>query len=357
MEIVKVSLADRSYDIVIGERSLDQVGELARASLRPKARRVVVVSNPQINAIYGRRLKRALRSVGFGVLSHLIADGERAKSIKTAEGLWAFLIDHRLERTDALVALGGGVVGDLAGLVAATYLRGIDYIQIPTSLLAQIDSSVGGKTAINHRLGKNLIGAFHQPRAVVIDPKVLDTLPRRELQAGLYEMLKYGVIRDAALFEETTRRANLSRLIARCCQIKADVVAADEREGGLRQILNFGHTVGHALEVVTQYRRLKHGEAVGYGMKCAAMIAERVGLTNRSVTETIAHGVDGLGKLPRISDLDVRHVLSAMAHDKKVTQGRLTFVLPERVGSVVIRNDVPEAAVRDSVRALIRSGP
>lgn len=354
MEIVKVSLAERSYEIVIGDRSLDKVGELARASLRPKARRVVVVSNPEINALYGRRVKRSLRGAGFGVLTHLIADGERAKSLKTAEGLWAFLIDHRLERSDALVALGGGVVGDLVGFVAATYLRGIDYIQIPTSLLAQIDSSVGGKTAINHRLGKNLIGAFHQPRAVAIDPKVLETLPVRELQAGRYEMLKYGVIRDASLFEATLRRSNLSQLIARCCQIKADVVAADEREGGIRQILNFGHTVGHALEVVTQYRRLKHGEAVGYGMKCAAMIAERVGLTSSSVRESIVRGVDQLGKLPRISDLDARHVLSAMAHDKKVSHGRLTFVLPERIGSVVIRNDVPEVAVRESVKALLR---
>jgi 3-dehydroquinate synthase len=357
MEIVKVSLADRSYDIAIGDRSLDHVGEIARASLSTKARRLVVVSNPQINALYGRPVKRALRGAGFGVLTHLIPDGERAKSVKTAEGLWAFLIDHRLERSDALVALGGGVVGDLTGFAAASYLRGIDYIQIPTSLLAQIDSSVGGKTAINHRLGKNLIGAFHQPRAVAIDPKVLDTLPPRELQAGRYEMLKYGVIRDAGLFEQTVlQKGDLGGLIARCCQIKADVVGYDEREVGLRQILNFGHTVGHALEAVTQYRRLKHGEAVGYGMKCAAMISERVGLTQRSVTEAIARGVDGLGKLPKISDLDVRHVLSAMAHDKKVTGGRLTFVLPERIGSVVIRNDVPEAAVRDSVRALIRGG-
>jgi 3-dehydroquinate synthase len=194
MEIVKVSLADRSYEIAIGERALDQVGVLARASLSPKARRVVVISNVQVNALYGRRVKLALKRSGFGVLTHLIGDGERAKSIRTAEAAWAFLLEHRLERNDALIALGGGVVGDLTGFVASTYLRGIDYIQIPTSLLAQIDSSVGGKTAINHRLGKNLIGAFHQPRAVAIDPKVLATLPPREMQAGLYEMLKYGVI-------------------------------------------------------------------------------------------------------------------------------------------------------------------
>ncbi|MEP7274569.1 MAG: 3-dehydroquinate synthase, partial [Acidobacteriota bacterium] len=299
METVKVALADRSYNITIADDALDQSGAITRESLNPKARRIAIISNPRVHALYGTRITRSLKKAGFGIVTHLIGDGERAKSLQTAERAWAFMIANRLERNDAVVALGGGVVGDLAGFVAAGFLRGIDYVQIPTTLLAQIDSSVGGKTAVNHRLGKNLIGAFHQPRAVVIDPQVLETLPRRELQAGLYEMLKYGIIRDRELFD-AMEIATLPRLIARCCEIKAEVVAADEREGGLRQILNYGHTVGHALEAVTKYRRLKHGEAVGYGMKCAAMIATEMGISPASVRDEIDGGVDRLGQLPRI---------------------------------------------------------
>ncbi len=355
METVKVALADRSYTITISDGALDQCGVLARAALHPNARRVALISNPRVYAHYGTRVERSLKLAGFGVLKHLIGDGERAKSLQTAERTWAFLIENRLERHDSIVALGGGVVGDLAGFVAAGFHRGIDYIQIPTSLLAQIDSSVGGKTAVNHRLGKNLIGAFHQPRAVVVDPIVLKTLPRRELQSGFYEMLKYGIIGDPDLFDQTGY-GEISGPIARCCEIKADVVAADEREGGLRQILNLGHTVGHALEAVTKYRRLKHGEAVGHGLKCAAMIALEMGITSPSVHDRIADGIDRLGRLPRIDDLDVTDVVGAMSHDKKVAQGKLTFILPERIGSVVIRSDVPAATIRKSVRALLKSG-
>ena len=351
---VNVSLADRGYPIEIDENILDRSGTIARTALGDKARRIVIVSNPKVHALYGARVTRSMKQGGFTILNHLIGDGERAKSLATAERLWAYLIENRLERSDAIVALGGGVVGDLAGYVAATFLRGVDYIQIPTSLLAQIDSSVGGKTAINHRLGKNLIGAFHQPRAVIIDPGVLESLPPREMQAGLYEMLKYGVIRDREVFERTGN-GDLTSLIARCCEIKAEVVAADERESGLRQILNFGHTVGHALEAVTSYRRLKHGEAVGYGMKCATMIATEIGIASRGLEEVIGARVDGLGRLPRISDLDASEVLGAMSRDKKVSHGKLKFILPERIGSVVIRDDVPLPAIRKSVRALLQA--
>lgn len=353
MQIVKVPLGDRAYNITIDDGALAQTGAIARSALGEKTRRVALISNPRVFGHYGETVKRSLRRAGFGVLTHLIGDGERAKSLRTAEKAWAFLIDSRLERNDGIVALGGGVVGDLAGFVAATFLRGVKYIQIPTSLLAQIDSSVGGKTAVNHRLGKNLIGAFHQPSAVVIDPRVLDSLPRRELQAGLYEMLKYGIIRDAGLFDRVGRE-DLGPLIARCCEIKAEVVTTDERELGLRQILNFGHTVGHALEAVTGYRRLKHGEAVGYGMKCAAMIATKSGLLSEQDRQTIAERVEGLGTLPSINDLDAGEVIAAMSHDKKVVNGRLTFILPREIGSVVISNDVERKAIRDSVRALLR---
>jgi 3-dehydroquinate synthase len=360
---VNVPLGARAYDITIADGALARAGELARDAFGERARRAVVISNPRVYASYGARLERGLRRAGFEVLQTLIPDGERAKSLRTAERVYSFLIERRVERGDGVIALGGGVVGDLAGFVAATYLRGVNYVQVPTTLLAQIDSSVGGKTAVNHALGKNLIGAFHQPRAVVIDPAVLLTLARRELRAGLYEALKYGIIRDPALVDllrnerraiEVRDPAVMARLIARCCEIKAEVVAADEREGGLRRILNFGHTVGHALEAVTAYRRLKHGEAVGYGMKCASEIARRMGLLAKEDEEVIRTGVEEMGPLPLLSDLDSREVIAAMGRDKKVAAGKLSLVLPKRIGEVVVRDDVSPLIVRAAVGSLLK---
>jgi 3-dehydroquinate synthase len=307
-------------------------------------------------------VERALRQAGLEPLPCLIAPGERAKTLRTAERIWSFLIAERFERGEGIVALGGGVVGDLAGFVAATYQRGIPVVQLPTTLLAQIDSSVGGKTAVNHPLGKNLIGAFHQPSAVIIDPVVLTTLPRREFQAGLYEAIKYGIIRDAALarsIETGIDRllaldpSRLVPLIARCCQIKAEVVAMDEREGGLRRILNYGHTVGHALEAVTDYRRFRHGEAVGEGMKCAADLAAALGLLAADQKDRIGALIDAVGPRPRLDDLDVSAILEAMTRDKKVVAGRLSFILPTGIGEVIIRDDVPPRLVRQRVQALV----
>ncbi len=363
-QTVHVSLDERSYDITIAGGALSRTGAIARAALGDKTRRLAIISNPKVHSLYGKVVEKGLKSAGFATLTHLIGDGERAKSLRTAERAWGFLIANRFERSDGVVALGGGVVGDLAGFVAATFLRGVNYIQIPTTLLAQIDSSVGGKTAVNHKLGKNLIGAFHQPRAVIIDPSVLRGLPARELRAGLYEAVKYGVIRDSELFsliEDNLEVINsldplaLSRVIARSCEIKAEVVAADERESGLRRILNFGHTVGHALEAVTAYRRLKHGEAVGYGMKCASTIAEKVGIIPPAEAEAIRFGVDKLGSLPRINDLKTQEVIAAMSHDKKVAQGKLPLILPTRVGSVIVRDDIAPAVIRGAVRELLSS--
>ncbi len=362
--IVHVALDERSYDITIAEGSMSHAGEIARAALGGKTRRVAVITNPKVHAHYGGTVEKSLKQAGFASLTHLIGDGERAKSLRTAERVWAFLIANRFERGDGIIALGGGVIGDLAGFAAATFLRGVNYVQIPTTLLAQIDSSVGGKTAVNHALGKNLIGAFHQPRAVVIDPQSLKTLPRRELRAGLYEAVKYGVIWDQGLAEFIGKKTDqinsldsetMTRVIARCCEIKSEVVTADERESGLRRILNFGHTVGHALESVTFYRRLKHGEAVGYGMKCASAIAEKVGIIPHAEAEAIKLGVDALGRLPRIDDLRVQDVIAAMAHDKKVAQGKLPLILPTRIGAVVVRDDIAPAVIRDAVRELLAS--
>jgi 3-dehydroquinate synthase len=361
---VHVSLDDRSYDITIAEGILSQTGEITRAALGAKTRRLALISNPKVHSLFGKAVERSLKNAGFTTLTHLMGDGEKYKSLRTAERAWSFLLEHRFERSDAIVALGGGVVGDLAGFVAATYQRGISFAQIPTTLLAQIDSSVGGKTAINHPLGKNMIGAFHQPRAVMIDPLALKTLAPRELRAGLYEVIKTGVIRDRALFEftqaslgqiEANDQEVLSRIIARCCEIKAEVVAADERETGLRRILNFGHTIGHALEAVTNYRRLKHGEAVGYGMKSAAAIAEKAGIIAPVESQTIIAGIDSSGPLPVISDLRPRDILNAMTHDKKVAQGKIPFILPTRVGEVIVRDDIPPEIVRAAIKELLAS--
>ncbi len=365
---VHVALGERSYDITIADGGLSRAGEIIRAALGDKARRVAIISNPTVYADYGKVVQKSLKQAGFATLTHLIGDGERAKSLRTAERAWGFLISNRFERGDTIVALGGGVVGDLAGFVAATFLRGANYVQIPTTLLAQIDSSVGGKTAVNHALGKNLIGAFHQPRAVVVDPGVLRTLPLRELRAGLYEAIKYGVIRDRDLSDYIQGSLDeifaldaevISRVIARCCEIKAEVVTADERESGLRRILNFGHTVGHALESVTAYRRLKHGEAVGYGMKCASAIAEKAGIIPRAEAETLKLSVDSLnrlfGKSPRIDDLKTQDVIAAMAHDKKIAEGKLPLILPTKIGSVVVRDDIAPAVIRAAVRELLAS--
>lgn len=361
--LVHVALGERSYDITIEEKSLKNTGEIARAALGPKTRKLAIISNPRVYSQYGKTIEKSLKQAGFTTLTHLMGDGERAKSLKTAERAWSFLIANRFERGDAIVALGGGVVGDMAGFVAACFQRGINFIQIPTTLLAQIDSSVGGKTAVNHPLGKNLIGAFHQPKAVIIDPSVLQTLPARELRAGMYEALKYGVIWDRALFDfirdnqakvEAFEAETLVHIIKRSCEIKAEVVTTDERESGLRKILNYGHTIGHALEAITQYRRLKHGEAVGYGMKAAANIATKAGLLAKDEQQTIEIGVDALGRLPRISDLQVPDILAAMTLDKKASQGKVPLILPTTIGEVVVRDDIAPTMIRASVKELLR---
>jgi 3-dehydroquinate synthase len=361
---VRVQLGERGYSLTIGDGVLARAGELTRAALGERTRRLAIISNEKVQSFYGKVIEKSLKREGFITHAHLIGDGERAKSIRTAERGWAFLIAHGFERSDGIIALGGGVVGDLAGFVASTLFRGINYVQIPTTLLAQIDSSVGGKTAVNHALGKNLIGTFHQPRAVLIDPSSLKTLPRRELRAGLYEAIKYGFIRDRELSSYT--RENLDRinaldsdtlthLITRCCQIKAEIVAADERESGLRRILNFGHTVGHALEATTGFRRLKHGEAVGYGMQCASAIAEKVGLIEQMEALAIKDRIDALGKLPRIDDLKARNVIEAMSHDKKVAHGKINFILPTTIGRVVVRDDIEPRVIQYAIEKLLGS--
>jgi 3-dehydroquinate synthase len=363
MPTVPVKLGSRSYNILISAGLLDELGDHARNALGADCGRAVVVSNMTVGRIYRERSVRALRRAGFKVHSFSIGDGERFKSLRTAESLFGFLIEHGVERSDVIVALGGGVVGDLAGFVAATYLRGIRLIQVPTTLLAQIDSSVGGKTAVNHALGKNLIGAFHQPALVIIDPDVLGTLPARQTQAGLYEAIKYGVILDRRLFNRISdnidRLKNLElteieRLIARCCSLKAGVVARDERESDLRKILNFGHTVGHALEAVSNYRSFLHGEAVAHGMRAASRIAERLGILNSGDREKLDLTISGVGRLPTAKTLALDDIIVAIHRDKKVLSGRATFVLPVEIGTVVMRSDVPPRVIRAALKDALK---
>lgn len=359
MKTLNVRLKERSYQIKIEAQSLKEAGALTRLALGAGARNLLVVSNPTVDGLYGKPLKDSFRRAGFRVQSFLMGDGERFKTLRTAEGLYKFLIEQKFERSDAIVALGGGVVGDVAGFVAATYLRGIRFVQIPTTLLAQIDSSVGGKTGVNHALGKNLIGAFHQPALVVIDPATLGSLPPREMRAGLQEALKYGVIKDRRLFYRIAREierlkqcdaGELTHLITRSCEIKARVVEQDEREGGLRRILNFGHTVGHALEAVTNYRRFHHGEAVGQGMRAASRIAERAGLLAADQRQAVEDAVLSVGELPPANNLALRDIMDAIQRDKKAEAGRIAFVLPVEIGRVIIKSDLPLPLIRASIK-------
>lgn len=340
---VPVDLADRSYDIVIQDGLIDRVGEhLIPFKLGPAA---VVVTNPTVKRLYGSRLLRSLQSAGFSPAMLTVPDGERFKSLKWVGVILDELVRRRFERTTWLIALGGGVIGDLAGFAASAYLRGIPFVQVPTTLVAQVDSSIGGKTGVNHPQGKNLIGAFYQPKLVLCDPRVLETLPEREYRAGLAEVIKYGVIQDAGFFRFLEQHMDrvlagdldaVHRIIRTSCAIKAQVVSVDEREGDRRRILNFGHTLGHALETVTAYRRYKHGETVAIGMVVAARLARRLGVAEPEVESRIADVVSkaGLpGTLPRYS---VPAYLRAMRQDKKVKNRRIHFVLPNRIGRVVV---------------------
>ncbi len=347
---IRVDLEADSYDIVIGPACLDRLGPLMRTF--DLTGRTLVVTHPGIAKRYGARTTDSLRSAGFEPAVIEVPDGEEQKSLQWIEQLYDAMLSHRMDRRSPVVALGGGVVGDLAGFAAASFLRGIPFIQVPTSLLAQVDASVGGKVAVNHRLGKNLIGAFHQPLLVLVSLDSLDSLPDRDLRAGMAEVIKYGVIADPGLFayiEEhldgvlARKREPLAHLVARSCEIKADVVAGDEREHGRRAILNFGHTMGHAIETQTG---LIHGEAVAIGMVYAARVAERMGMLDGGSVQRLADLVRRTGLPQRCDGLPVAATLETMKRDKKSVAGRLRFILPNRIGEVEIRDDVPDEYIR-----------
>lgn len=359
METVTVQLDARSYDILIGRECLGDLGQVYVE--RGLGGTAAIVTNPIVATHYLERVQQSLVRVGVKVAVVRVPDGEQYKTLETAARIYGDLIEAGLDRQACIVALGGGVIGDMAGFVAATYLRGIDFVQVPTTLEAQVDASVGGKTAVDHVLGKNMIGAFHQPKFVLIDTATLDTLPKRELRAGLAEVIKHGIIRDpelVAFLEDHIEGAATLRLpadqinwlIAQQCRIKAEVVAADETEKGLREILNYGHTVGHALEVVTQYAHYKHGEAVGLGMVAAGAIAVQKGMWAQEEFDRQNALIARLGMPECVPDLQVDGVLARMASDKKARDGVIRFVLPERIGKVALRDDVTRTEIASGIR-------
>src|SRR5476651_769943 len=340
---ILVPTPSRAYSVTIGGGTLDHIGRVLDEIGAPARR--FVVSSPLVWRLHGPQLARAVTLAE----PILVPDGERFKQLSTVSRIYDALVRASADRASTIITFGGGVIGDMAGFAAATYLRGIALVHVPTTLLAQVDSAIGGKVGVNHPLGKNLIGAFYQPHAVIVDPLVLGTLPRREFRAGLYEVIKYGMTSSASLFERVARERKaifsrtpevLTPIIAEACRIKADVVSADERESGLRRILNFGHTAGHALEAVTKYRRFRHGEAVGYGMLVAAELATARGALADADRKALADLIAGLGPLPPIADISKAQILEAIQHDKKVVAGRLNFVLPTAIGATAIVDDV-----------------
>ncbi len=360
MQTVTVALGERSYTIHIGQGVLDEVGNvLAQLSVTQKA---LVVTQPAIAAAYGDRVLQSLRARRFTAEALEVLDAEEAKSLGWLERIYDRAIELRLDRRSLIIALGGGVVGDLAGFAAATYMRGVPFVQIPTTLLAQVDSSIGGKTAINHPRGKNLIGAFYQPRAVLIDVSMLQTLSGRELRSGLAEVVKYGVIAKPDLFAVlegcTPDRllqdaALLTRVIGDCCRIKADVVAVDEHETGIRAILNFGHTFGHAIEAAGGFSTYTHGEAVSIGMVWATDLSQRMGLCQPDLVVRIKRLLQSLG-LPIALKAPIAGIRETLLLDKKAVAGRLRFILVQAIGQVTIRDDVPSQLVEDIIEEGLR---
>ena len=340
MEILNVNLGDRSYPIYVGAGILDSLGQrLREAGL---ARKVAVVTNPTVAQLYLDAVHGSLDYAGFEVVPILVPDGEEHKTFKSLTTIYDRLIAERCERKSSVLALGGGVIGDLAGFAAATYLRGVPYVQVPTTLLAQVDSSVGGKTGVNHENGKNLIGAFYQPKLVLIDVNVLASLPRRELLAGLAEVIKYGIIEDPQLFRDVEKKLKkivaldrelLQRIVVTSCSIKARIVEMDEREENQRAVLNFGHTIGHALEAATNYQRFLHGEAVAVGMVKAVMLSVQHGFCDQQSFERILKIITEAGLPSEIpAGVSLQSVIQVIQLDKKAAEGRIKFVMSEGIG-------------------------
>jgi 3-dehydroquinate synthase len=352
---IDVTAPSGAYPIVIEPGLIGRLpAVLADAAF---SERRFIVSSPTVWKFHGPAVRRVLPQDECV----LVPDGERAKTLATVGRIYDALIRAQADRGAGIVAIGGGVIGDTAGFAAATYLRGIQVAHVPTTLLAQVDSAIGGKVGVNHALGKNLVGAFYPPRMVVVDPSVLGTLPRREFRSGLYEVIKYGVIASRPLFDRLRRQlaaivdrepAALEAVVAECCRLKASIVSDDERESGPRRVLNFGHTAGHALETVTRYRRFRHGEAVGYGMLVALDLSSKRGLLAEPERQSISDLIRQLGPLPPVADLSAREALDVMQRDKKVVNGRLHYVLASGIGATTIVDDVTERELQGALRSI-----
>ncbi|HET9525413.1 MAG TPA: 3-dehydroquinate synthase [Pyrinomonadaceae bacterium] len=372
---ISINQHARKSEINIGRGSRTDLGQALSRVLPAPPHRVGIISNKRVFDLYGREILRSLKGSGLKTFKWLMPEGERYKSFPNLEKAVEFLSENRFERNDLVVALGGGVVGDLAAFAAAIYLRGIPIVQVPTTLLAQIDSSVGGKTGINLRVGKNLVGAFHQPAAVFIDTETLMSLPPRELVAGFCEMVKHALIADEGLLNQTITslyelarnrefllHTNFEELIAANCAFKASIVANDERESTLRsdtksrRILNFGHTTAHALEAITEYRVFRHGEAVGYGMLVAGELSRNLGLLDSRDLQLLREAVALCGPLPRADHLDLSQIIRALQHDKKSVGGQINWVLLEGVGlpKIVDGRLISARVLRLSLRAGLR---
>ncbi len=350
--MIRVRVPGGSYPVILEPGLLSRAGKTLK---KLGASRVCVVTNDVVWHHWGATLEKGL---GAQATVIRVPDGEQNKTLSTVETIAEELVRARADRGALIVSLGGGVIGDIAGFVAAIYLRGVDYVHIPTTLLAQVDSSVGGKTGVNLRAGKNLVGSFHHPKMVLVDPSVLSTLPERELRAGLFEAIKCGVIGDQPLFNFLEKKAGdvldgklpaLTRVIHDCLALKARVVSADEKENGLRRILNFGHTIGHALEAETSYRYFLHGEAVAWGMRAATNIAEARGTLHGSAAARIHALILRYGPVPPIVEIQPQDLASRLQADKKTRQGVVHFVLPTKIGAVKI---VPDITLHQATRAI-----
>lgn len=373
---LKISLPSQSRrsEINIGSGIRLNIGELIHKRLSPTPKSLCLISNERVFKLYGTGILKETRNQDFRIEHWVMPEGERFKSFRTLENAMAFLASKQFERSDAVIALGGGVVGDLAGLSASIYLRGIPFIQVPTTLLAQIDSSVGGKTGINLVEGKNLVGTFHQPSLVVIDTETLSTLPQRELVAGFCEMVKHALIAGGSLFKKTVSflesaqridneldNLTFQSLIKDHCKFKASIVASDERESSVRddaksrRILNFGHTTAHALEAVTNYRKFRHGEAVGYGMLVAGEISKDLGLLTHAELKSLRHAVALCGRLPLAKNIDAKQIMRAVGHDKKRVSGQVNWVLLNGIGSpqIVNGNKISESLLRKALESAL----
>lgn len=354
MKSIKVNLGERSYPIFIGPNTLQNTGTLLRKII--KGNRIGVITNSKVAKYYLPRCKTSLEKSGYDVTVIKIPDGEEYKNLGQISLIYDRLVKAKFDRGDTLLALGGGVTGDMAGFAAATYMRGIDYIQAPTTLLAQVDSSVGGKTGVDHSGGKNLIGAFHQPKAVLADTSAFGTLPDREFRCGMAEVIKYGVIRSTSLFSFLEKSASdiknkkqmaIEKIIVESCRIKAKVVSEDERESGVRAILNMGHTFGHGIETALGFKKLKHGEAVAIGMALAARLSYRLGDCDEKTVNRIENLIKVYGlpvKTPK--GITAGDVIKGMSHDKKAVGGVLRFIIPTAIGSVAIKKDISVGDIR-----------